>query len=159
MRYVLLSLLMVGGKALAEEGQGEVDWHSSYVQLETQQKHLESLVAKTAEDHHVLKGELLSLNEMQDKLAHFQQVTAELIKENHQLVSRLDAQEGKEGEYLSLLTQMMAQVEKMDDELAKFQDREVQNKSRYQSINARVDNLAQQVDELQRQAVAKNGKK
>lgn len=151
--------------AMANEVQEDANWHSSYVELEAKQKHLESLISQTTEeiartshDQVVLKKEILSLNEMQDKLVHFQQVTAQLIKDNQQLLVKVEAQEMKESEYQTSLVKMQNFFEKMEKEMAKLEEKETLQKSRYQSINARVDNLAQQIDELQRKAVAKKAK-
>jgi chromosome segregation ATPase len=141
--FYLVALVCVSTLGFAHEAceQGN-DWRTSYTQLESQ-------VQKATGDQDVLKGEI----------SHYKELVEQLTQQNHELLSKIQEKEGKEFQLRTLLTKLEGALEKIQGEMMGLDEREVQQKSRYQALNARVDNLSQQLDEVQRQLSTPRGKK
>jgi chromosome segregation ATPase len=172
MKYFLIGSLMLASIAQADEAQenqNDAEWRSSYVHLETQQKSLESLISKAVEEQKQLKQQISSLSEMKGEvsslpslkteLAHYKQAVNELSQQNKELVSRMHEKEVKELLLKTALDKVEGLVDKVQGEVVSLDQRDVQQKSKYQALNARVDNMTQQLEEMQRKLTAMKSSK
>lgn len=153
MKYALLGPLMLASAMHAEEEPLKTETCSNYCILEDQQKFLDTRmaqIAQMAEKLATLDDMKQSLYQCKTELAANQKEIADLKATNQELLTHLKEQEKREVQITSIVERMQGVVENVQVELTKTEQREIQNKSRFQALTARVDNFSQQIDEVQK---------
>lgn len=156
MKYLLTSILFLSaGVVHAEEGQNELDLPAVYQVLEAEQKNLASSLVQVVADYHQIKEEVEGLVAIQGQLTAYKQTLTELKEANHQLAIKWESSEKENLQLRSLLGKITGSVENLQADLAKAEQREVQQKTKLQGFSARLENLSQQMDEVHRKVSKK----